>query len=302
MSEKVEEQNKKPEEEMQPEEPNQNPETQQEANNLQDELNPLSQETSYECNIFNLNYKTTEDELNEFISKYAKVISVSIEKNENGDSKGLGSCKFESQEEKNKILSLKPEELILGDRKIKFVEKRVSCPYTIYINNLNYKTTEEQLKELFKECGENFTIRIAKDRYGKSKGFAHIDFSNDEEVEKALKMSGKELDERKIFVEKSIQKSNIPRGRPFSRSGFRGGRGGRGSSFRPRGRGGRGSFSGRYYRYDDHRYYDRKDSYDRRREEGRHRRSRDHSRRERSRDKQYKKDHERRSSHFHEDK
>ena len=38
-----------------------------------------------------------------------------------------------------------------------------------YIND-NNKAYEEQLKELFKECGENFTIRIAKDRYGKSKG------------------------------------------------------------------------------------------------------------------------------------
>ncbi|MCQ2817636.1 MAG: RNA-binding protein [archaeon] len=109
---------------------------------------------------------------------------------------------------------------------------------TIFVGNLDYGTTEEDIDKLFSECGKIEAIRMAKDpQTDKPKGFCHIDFETEEDAEKALEKDGVELCGRNIKVD---------RPRPRGAGGRGGSRGGRGRGGRDYGRGSRGHGSRDY--------------------------------------------------------
>ncbi len=57
----------------------------------------------------------------------------------------------------------------------------------IYVGNLNYDFTEDELKKLFEKHGEVSSARIVMNRYnGKSKGFGFVVMPNRAEAEKAI--------------------------------------------------------------------------------------------------------------------
>ncbi len=72
----------------------------------------------------------------------------------------------------------------------------------LYIGNLSYGTTEEDLRTLFTQAGPVTTVELIKDRdTGNSKGFAFIEMGNQADAEKAIKMfNGNTLDNRAIKV------------------------------------------------------------------------------------------------------
>ena len=96
----------------------------------------------------------------------------------------------------------------------------------MYVGNIPYKATEEDLKELFSEYGEIESVKIIQDQFtGQSKGFGFVEMVNEEDAKKA--MAG--LNE-KDFMGKSLR---VAEARPqqkrqgFSKknSGYGGGRG-----------------------------------------------------------------------------
>jgi RNA recognition motif-containing protein len=90
----------------------------------------------------------------------------------------------------------------------------------IYVGNLSYEVTEEDLKEAFEVFGEVETVRVLKDSgTGRSKGFGFVEMSNNGEAESAIDgLNDKELKGRALKV-------NTARPRPEN-SGGRGGFGG----------------------------------------------------------------------------
>lgn len=57
----------------------------------------------------------------------------------------------------------------------------------IYVGNLNYDFTEDELKKLFEKYGEVSSARIVSNRYsGKSKGFGFVVMPNRADAEKAI--------------------------------------------------------------------------------------------------------------------
>jgi cold-inducible RNA-binding protein len=72
----------------------------------------------------------------------------------------------------------------------------------LYVGNLSYDTTEDGLRAKFSEAGTVVSVEVIKDRdTGRTKGFAFITMSNQEEAENAIKMyNGKTLDNREIKV------------------------------------------------------------------------------------------------------
>jgi len=72
----------------------------------------------------------------------------------------------------------------------------------LYVGNLAYSVTSEQLKEFFAEFGEVVEAIVISDKMsGRSKGFGFVTFGSDEEAKKALEMSdGKEMAERNLRV------------------------------------------------------------------------------------------------------
>ena len=72
----------------------------------------------------------------------------------------------------------------------------------IYVGNLPYTTTEDALRSQFQEFGEVLSVKIIMDKFtGKSKGFAFVEMSNDEEANGAIEgLNGQQLDGRTLIV------------------------------------------------------------------------------------------------------
>jgi RNA recognition motif-containing protein len=72
----------------------------------------------------------------------------------------------------------------------------------LFIGGINFKTTEDVLKEEFAKAGEVLSAVIIMDRMtNRSKGFGFVEMANDDEAEKAIEMfNGQELDGRKVIV------------------------------------------------------------------------------------------------------
>ncbi len=96
----------------------------------------------------------------------------------------------------------------------------------LYIGNLPYSVTEDTLRGEFSKLGTVDSVKIITDRdTGRSKGFAFIEMSTDEEAEEAISsLNGVELDNRKMTVTEA--KPQAPR--ESRGGGFGGGRDSRG--------------------------------------------------------------------------
>ena len=78
----------------------------------------------------------------------------------------------------------------------------------IYIGQLPYSVTEEELMEIFSEYGEIASLNLFKDRYsGQSKGFGFIDMPNNSEADQAIKGLNKSMIKgREIKVNQSEER------------------------------------------------------------------------------------------------
>lgn len=72
----------------------------------------------------------------------------------------------------------------------------------IYVGNLPYSTSEDNLREAFEEYGTTDSVSIIKDKMtGKSRGFGFVEMSNDEEAQSAIsELDGVEFDGRSLTV------------------------------------------------------------------------------------------------------
>ena len=80
----------------------------------------------------------------------------------------------------------------------------------IYVGNLPYSTTEDELREAFSQHGEVASVNIISDRYtGQSKGFGFVEMPNNEEALAAIEgLNGKELDGRTLRVDQARPRSD----------------------------------------------------------------------------------------------
>jgi len=72
----------------------------------------------------------------------------------------------------------------------------------IYVGNLSYTSTEDDLRTLFSQAGTVKSIEIIKDRRtGRSKGFGFVEMENQAEAEKAISLFNQtQLDERVLTI------------------------------------------------------------------------------------------------------
>lgn len=92
----------------------------------------------------------------------------------------------------------------------------------LYIGNMSYDTTEEQLRTMFGEAGTVGSVDIIKDRdTGRPKGFAFVMMSSQVEAEKAISLfDGKTVDDRalKVNLARPREERDGGGGGQFSRS------------------------------------------------------------------------------------
>ena len=73
--------------------------------------------------------------------------------------------------------------------------------HSIYVGQVDYSTTPEELLSHFESCGTVERVTIVCDKFtGKPKGFAYLEFQNDAAVENALKLDGSTFKERQLKV------------------------------------------------------------------------------------------------------
>ena len=72
----------------------------------------------------------------------------------------------------------------------------------LYIGNLSYSTTEDDLRSIFGQAGTVTSVALIKDRdSGQSKGFAFVEMGNQAEAQKAISMfNGQILGDRELRV------------------------------------------------------------------------------------------------------
>ncbi|MBN2891970.1 MAG: RNA-binding protein [Bacteroidales bacterium] len=72
----------------------------------------------------------------------------------------------------------------------------------LYVGNMFFGLTEDQLKEVFESYGHVDSVKIVRDREtGRSRGFGFVEMSNDDEAQLALnELNGKEVGGRNIIV------------------------------------------------------------------------------------------------------
>jgi cold-inducible RNA-binding protein len=72
----------------------------------------------------------------------------------------------------------------------------------LYVGNLPFNTTENELQELFAQAGAVQEVTLMQDRFtGKSRGFAFVTMSSDEEAQNAIsKLNGQSIEGRPLTV------------------------------------------------------------------------------------------------------
>ena len=127
----------------------------------------------------------------------------------------------------------------------------------IYVGNLNWNMTSDDLSNLFSPYGEVVSAKIVTDKFNnnRSKGFGFVEMSDDEAARTAISaLNDTDIQGRKIVVNESAPRKEGEGGgggykKKFGGGGYRGGSGG-GGGYRGGGGGGnRGGYGGGGGRY-----------------------------------------------------
>lgn len=95
----------------------------------------------------------------------------------------------------------------------------------LYVGNLSYEVSEDELSQAFQQCGSVTGVKIIKDKdTGRSKGFGFVEMEDPEEAEQAIqRMKGYDLKGRPLMVDLARETGG---GRHGGGGGYRGRGGG----------------------------------------------------------------------------
>jgi RNA recognition motif-containing protein len=115
----------------------------------------------------------------------------------------------------------------------------------IYVGNLSYDTTSDELRDTFASYGEVSSASVVSDKFtGRSRGFGFVEMPDDGEARAAIEgLNGTDLHGRPLTVNEARPRPERSGGGGGGRGGYGGGGGGRGGGDR---RGGGGGGGGRW--------------------------------------------------------
>ncbi|XP_021848650.1 polyadenylate-binding protein 1 isoform X3 [Spinacia oleracea] len=87
-------------------------------------------------------------------------------------------------------------------------EKEEVDSRSIYVGNVDYACTPEEVQQHFQSCGTVNRVTILTDRFGQPKGFAYVEFVEVEAVQHAVLLTETELHGRQLKV--SAKRTNVP--------------------------------------------------------------------------------------------
>jgi len=99
----------------------------------------------------------------------------------------------------------------------------------IYVGNLSFDASEDQVRSLFEAYGAVDKVNIVTDRdTGQPRGFAFVEMMDDDAANKAIEaLNGTNLGGRNLNINEARPKTDRPRGGGGGRGGYGGGGGGR---------------------------------------------------------------------------
>ena len=118
----------------------------------------------------------------------------------------------------------------------------------LYVGNLAFQTSSQELQELFAQAGTVESASVVEDRdTGRSRGFGFVEMATKEEAEAAIaQFNGKEVNGRALNVNEARPRENRGGGGGGGRGGYGGGGGGgRGGYGGGGNRGGGGGYGGK---------------------------------------------------------
>ena len=163
------------------------------------------------------------EELREMFGKFGDMSDCVVPTDDNGANRGFGFVTYSDKSEADAAVAELDGHKINGrrigvrdadsdDKKGKKGKRKDPEGAKLYIGNLPFKATEEQLKEVFKGVATITGLNIITDNAGKPKGFAFAFVKEKDKAEEIVKsVNGSELLGRKIRVDVAQQKkrSNI---------------------------------------------------------------------------------------------
>ncbi|KAL7465336.1 hypothetical protein ACHAXS_007427, partial [Conticribra weissflogii] len=187
--------------------------------------------TEYTVFIEGLPFTSTEDDIRSFFDAHGchDILQMRLPKwQDSGRLRGFGHVVFNSVESKNRALSDNVNGMKLGGRYIAIKEANAPRPGTtagaglgaggvreqpenckkVFVKNLPYQATEEDIYESFRVCGKIIDdgVRVVRNNQnGQSKGFAYVEYKTMEgalaAVQKAAKPFGMSVLGRPVFVD-----------------------------------------------------------------------------------------------------
>ncbi|NWW76765.1 NUCL protein, partial [Climacteris rufus] len=143
-----------------------------------------------------------------FGKKNIEVLGVRI-----GTSKRFGYVDFSSAEDLDKALQMNGKKLMGMEVKLEKAKsketmkenKKERDARTLFLKNLPYRVTEEDIREVFENAVE---VRIVMNKDGTSKGVAYVEFKSEAEANKAFEeKQGTEIDGRAVIIDFTGEKS-----------------------------------------------------------------------------------------------
>ncbi|KAE8684302.1 Polyadenylate-binding protein 6 [Hibiscus syriacus] len=171
------------------------------------ERTPAEEEKFTNLYVKNLFDDMTEDSLKEMFSKYGKISSLVIMKDDKGVSRGFGFVNFQSPLDAKKAMEamndvqLGSKNLFVGRAQKKTERTKLlknkykdvfDCRFekskasNLYVKNLKLTMDDKRLQELFGHFGRIISARVMRLENGTSKGFGFVCFSSPEEAMAAL--------------------------------------------------------------------------------------------------------------------
>lgn len=151
--------------------------------------------------------KMKESELQEIFSQVVSVKACRIVRNRDGKSRGYGYIDLNSEQDVIESIRVLNGFEIQGARVLvaasKPPEENKNDKFLVFVNNLPFEISEDELREVMGQFGDISSIRIIKDTEGKCKGYAYVEFNEKESIDNAIKLGQITIKNRKVLLLKS---------------------------------------------------------------------------------------------------
>jgi len=184
------------------------------------------------CKLYigNLSFESTPEEISALFGEHGTILDLSVPTDrKTGTRRGFAFITFENEEQgKAAISALNNSEF--GGRSLNVMEslpmgkappRRKNSRTKIYVGNMPFSTSADELADIFVEYGEVFDTYIPTDREtGMSRGFGFVTMGNDEAKVAIEAWEGRVYGGRELIVNESVAKGQKVERRDFSRQSY----------------------------------------------------------------------------------